>query len=180
MLKNRFGEFHLRAHNVFDCFVEQWLENEEIAIVLWSCYHRRHRTNNAVEGWNNKVNSYFERPHQNIKKVLGCLQKEAENCNHLYMIMILNLEGKKRKKCSINPTQPNLSAKTFTASGTSLILRTYSYCPQIGRFFPQMRLPVNGIDRKWDCPKVGLPENGTDRKWDCPKVGLTANGTARK
>jgi hypothetical protein len=39
---------------------------------------------------NNKVNSYFERPHPNIKKVLGCPQKEAENCNHLYMRNILN------------------------------------------------------------------------------------------
>jgi hypothetical protein len=35
---------------------------------LWSCYHRRHRNNNAVEGWNNKVSSYFERSHPNIKK----------------------------------------------------------------------------------------------------------------
>jgi hypothetical protein len=76
MLKNRFGEFHLQAHNgFFDYFVEQWLENEEIPRVLWSLYHRRHGTNNTVEGWNNKVNSYFERPHPNTTKVLGCLQK---------------------------------------------------------------------------------------------------------
>jgi hypothetical protein len=32
MLKNRFGEFHLPAHNeFFGCFVEQWLENEEVS-----------------------------------------------------------------------------------------------------------------------------------------------------
>jgi hypothetical protein len=44
MLKNRFGEFHLPAHNeFFDYFVEQWLENKEIPDGLWSCYHRRHR-----------------------------------------------------------------------------------------------------------------------------------------
>jgi hypothetical protein len=70
MLKNRFGEFHLLAHEFFDYFVEQWLENEEIPVVLWSCYHKRHRINNSVEGWKNKVNSYFERPRLNIKKVL--------------------------------------------------------------------------------------------------------------
>jgi hypothetical protein len=58
MLKNRFEEFHLRAHNeFFDYFVEQWLEKEEVPVVLWSCYHRRHGTDNAVEGWINKVNS---------------------------------------------------------------------------------------------------------------------------
>jgi hypothetical protein len=37
VLKNRFGEFHLRAYNeFFDYFVEHWLENEEIPIFLWS------------------------------------------------------------------------------------------------------------------------------------------------
>jgi hypothetical protein len=48
--------FHLRAHNEFlGYFVGQWFENEDIPVVLWSCYHRRRRTNTAVEGWNNKV-----------------------------------------------------------------------------------------------------------------------------
>jgi hypothetical protein len=37
MLKNRFWELPLLAHNVFfDYFVEQWFENEEISVVLWS------------------------------------------------------------------------------------------------------------------------------------------------
>jgi hypothetical protein len=58
MLKNRFGEFNSRPHNeFFDYYFEQWLENEEIPVVLWSCYHRRYGTNSAIEGWNNKVNS---------------------------------------------------------------------------------------------------------------------------
>jgi hypothetical protein len=105
MLKKGFGEFHLRAHKEFlDYFVEQWLENEEIPVVVWSCYHRCHRTNNAVEGWNNEVNSRFHRPHPNIKKSIGLPTKQAENCNHLYMRMTLNLEGGQRKKCYINLT----------------------------------------------------------------------------
>jgi hypothetical protein len=30
--------FYLRVHNeFFGYFVEQWLENEEIPVVLWSC-----------------------------------------------------------------------------------------------------------------------------------------------
>jgi hypothetical protein len=38
MLKNRFGEFYLRAHNeLFDYVVEEWFENEELPVVLWSC-----------------------------------------------------------------------------------------------------------------------------------------------
>jgi hypothetical protein len=37
MLKNRFGEFRMRAHNeFFDHIVEQWLDNEEIPVVLCS------------------------------------------------------------------------------------------------------------------------------------------------
>jgi hypothetical protein len=36
-LKKRFGEFHLRAHSeFFDYLIEQWLENKEIPVVLWS------------------------------------------------------------------------------------------------------------------------------------------------
>jgi hypothetical protein len=69
-------------------------------VILWSCYHRRHRTNNAKEGWNNKVNSYIERPHPNIKNALRCLQK-AENWNYLYMRMILNLESKKERSAML-------------------------------------------------------------------------------
>jgi hypothetical protein len=35
MLKNRIGGFHFRAHNeFFGYFVQQWLENEEIPVVL--------------------------------------------------------------------------------------------------------------------------------------------------
>jgi hypothetical protein len=63
---------NLREHNeFFDYFVEQWLENEEIPVVLWSCYHRRRRTNNAEGGWNNNVNITLKG-----LKVLACLQKE--------------------------------------------------------------------------------------------------------
>jgi hypothetical protein len=46
MLKNIYGDFHLWAYpeqfhlwarnEFFDCFVEQWLENKEIPVVIWS------------------------------------------------------------------------------------------------------------------------------------------------
>jgi hypothetical protein len=59
----------------------------------------------------------------------------------------------KRNKCYINLIWPNLSAKAFTANETPFnlfVLPTCSCCPQMGQFFPQMRLPANGTDRKWD------------------------------
>jgi hypothetical protein len=34
--------------------------------------------NNAVEGWNNKVNSYFERPEPNIKKYRAVYTKKQK------------------------------------------------------------------------------------------------------
>jgi hypothetical protein len=61
MLKNRFREFNFRARNEFFDYF----------VVMWL------------------ENEDILRP--DIKKVLGCLQKEAENCNHLFMRMILNL-----------------------------------------------------------------------------------------
>jgi hypothetical protein len=75
-MKNRFEEFYLGAHNkFFHYFAKQWLENEEIPVALCSCYYRRHRTSNALEGWDNKANSYFERPHPNIKKYWAAYKK---------------------------------------------------------------------------------------------------------
>jgi hypothetical protein len=98
MPKNRFGEFHLPAHNeFFDYFVEQWLENEEIPVVLWSCYHRRHRTNHAVESFYNKVN--LERPHPIIKKK----QKRSRKFQHENDV---KFRGEKRRKCYIKPNLP--------------------------------------------------------------------------
>jgi hypothetical protein len=48
MLKNRFGEFHLRAHNeFFKYFVEQRLENEEIPIVSLPSFLWRDSPNRA-------------------------------------------------------------------------------------------------------------------------------------
>lgn len=81
----------------FDYFTERWLENEQISIQLWNCYKRRHRTTNAVEGWNNKVNSTFQKPRPRVKDLVQTLKMEAENSAVIYMRMQLNLDGKRRK-----------------------------------------------------------------------------------
>lgn len=85
----------------FDYVVDRWIENENIPISIWNCYKKRHRTTNAVEGWNNKLNSMLAKNHPRFKDVIQCLKKEAENTNCMYMRMELNLEGKKRKKMYI-------------------------------------------------------------------------------
>jgi hypothetical protein len=71
------------------------------------------------------------------------LTKEADNYNNLYMIMILDLEGKNGRRSIL--TQANLSAKTFTTNETHFNLSfTYMFTlPTNG-----MILPINEIDPK--------------------------------
>lgn len=98
------AEIHPHASNAprltefFDYFVERWLENAEIPINLWTCYGRRHRTTNAVEGWHNKINNLLGKPNPKIKDVIDCMKKEAENSASVFMRSKLNMEGKRRKK----------------------------------------------------------------------------------
>ena len=42
---------------LLDYFVEQWLENQNVPTEMWNTNKHRHRTNNAVEGWNPSLNS---------------------------------------------------------------------------------------------------------------------------
>lgn len=99
-----FAEIHSQAPEnekltkFFDYFVDQWLENTEIPVSLWSCYQRRHRTTNAVEGWHHRINSILLNPKPKVKDVVKCLKKEAEVTNRMYMRMELRMEGKKRKR----------------------------------------------------------------------------------
>jgi hypothetical protein len=40
-----------------DFHVEQLMESHNIRMEMWNINKRRHRTNNAVEGWNAKLKS---------------------------------------------------------------------------------------------------------------------------
>jgi hypothetical protein len=42
---------------ILDYFVEQWMENQNVPIEMWLIHQHRHRTNNAVESSNSKLNS---------------------------------------------------------------------------------------------------------------------------
>lgn len=80
-----------------DYFVERWMENEEVPVELWSCYNRRHRTTNSVEGWHNKINTELGRPNPRVKDLINCLKKEAESSACALIRAQLNMEGKRRK-----------------------------------------------------------------------------------
>jgi len=84
-----------------DYFVDQWMENPVLPPNIWSCYGRRHRTTNSVEGWHHKLNSRLGRSHPKIREVINCLKTEAESSNLRISRERLNLECKRRKMCYI-------------------------------------------------------------------------------
>jgi hypothetical protein len=49
-----------------DYFVEQWMENQNVPIEMWNIHQYRNRTNNAVEGWNSKLNSMIGKQQPNV------------------------------------------------------------------------------------------------------------------
>jgi hypothetical protein len=61
-----------------DYFVEQWMEKQNVPIEMWNIHQHRHRTNNAVEGWNSKLSSIIGKQHPNIFLLVHKLKEEAE------------------------------------------------------------------------------------------------------
>lgn len=117
----------------FDYFIENWMENEQNAIQQWNCHRSRHRTTNAVEGWNNKLNSMFQRPSPRITELIQCLKTEAEKSACMYMKIQLNLEGK-RRKLKYRKTDAGIerTMKKYEETGDLMTcLRTLSYLQKL-------------------------------------------------
>jgi hypothetical protein len=86
-----------KVQEFLDYFVDQWMENPNIQIDMWNIYKQRHRTNNAVEGWNNRLNSTIKQSHPRINDLILCLKAEAAYSDLVAKRKYLNLEGKRRK-----------------------------------------------------------------------------------
>lgn len=82
----------------YDYFVEQWLENDIISKEMWICNGDRHRTNNSVEGWNNRLNNLIRTPHSNFYFLLKILKDEALYCDFVINRSALGLVHKPRKR----------------------------------------------------------------------------------
>jgi len=52
-----------------DYYIQQLMENQNVPIEMWNISKHRQRTNNAVEGWNSKLNSTIGKQKLNV-----CLQ----------------------------------------------------------------------------------------------------------
>lgn len=92
---------HQQLQKFQDYLVDQWIQNSNITVDMWNCYEQRHRTNNAVEGWNHRLNSILKKPHPTLFALIKCLKTEAEYSNFLYDKINLNIEGKRRKRAYI-------------------------------------------------------------------------------
>ncbi|KAF8791056.1 hypothetical protein HNY73_005985 [Argiope bruennichi] len=93
---------HCLLTKFYNYFVDQWFENSTITVDMWNHYNRLHRTNNAIEGWHNKINLFIEKSHPKIEELIRFLKREAEYSDFLAARKELNLEGKHRAEKYIN------------------------------------------------------------------------------
>jgi hypothetical protein len=49
-----------------DYSIQQLMENQNVPIEMWNINKHRHRTNNAVEGWNSQLNSTTGKQQTNV------------------------------------------------------------------------------------------------------------------
>ncbi|CAL1265093.1 unnamed protein product [Larinioides sclopetarius] len=74
------------------------MDNMLLPIALWNVNDQRHRTDNAVEGWNSKLNGMIGRQQLNVQLLVKCLKDEANNISHVIRRRELGEFGVKRKK----------------------------------------------------------------------------------
>jgi hypothetical protein len=80
-----------------DYFVEKWMENQNVPIEMWNIQQHRHRTNNAVAGWNSKLNSIIGNQQPNVVLLVQKLKEDAELVSWQMKSKELGLAGQKRK-----------------------------------------------------------------------------------
>lgn len=85
-----------------DYFVNQWMDNDNIPIELWNVHGQRHRTNNAVEGWNGKLNRAIAVKQPNVQLLVKCLKEDASTVTHNLKSADLGMCRTKRRKLYID------------------------------------------------------------------------------
>lgn len=94
-----------KLQEFYDYYVEQWLQNSTITKNMWNCYNKMHRTNNAVEGWNNRLGHVVSRSHPRVLDLVKHLKEESEQSDFFYRRKELSLAGEKRKSTYIKLDQ---------------------------------------------------------------------------
>lgn len=96
---------NVKLSEFLDYFVEQWLENRTITRNIWNVHEQRHRTNNAVEGWNSKLNTLVGRKAPNIFFLIEKLKTVTMEVSFILKSKELGVSGTKRRKVFKNLDQ---------------------------------------------------------------------------
>jgi hypothetical protein len=91
-----------KLDDFFAYFTEQWLENPHIPHEVWNVFNQRHRTTNAVEGWNRKLNALVGIKSPNIYFLIQKLKELALESTFFIQGRGLGVPSKKRKTSYIN------------------------------------------------------------------------------
>ena len=109
-------------------FVEQWLENQNVLIDMWNVYGQRHRTNNAVEGWNSKLNKSIGTTDPNIYYVVNTLRANSEVSHFLKMKELGHILTQRKKKYIKNDERiNNILAEFQKTKDLKTCLKALSY-----------------------------------------------------
>ena len=89
---------HAKLTEFLDSVVSQWLDNEDVPLHLWNVCGERHRTNNAVGGWNRKFNALVGRRQPNIYFLIDKLKAESIYITAQIQAIEVGFPGQKRRK----------------------------------------------------------------------------------
>ncbi len=97
--------------DVIDYFRDHWMKN--VKLTLWNMAELNVRTNNNVEGWNNRFNKRMNRHHPNIWAFVTCLQNEEVHFRQQALKVLTGTQKMKTKKTLALQAKINTLAKSF-------------------------------------------------------------------
>lgn len=116
-----------------DYFVEQWMDNPNMPIKVWNVYGQRHRTNNAAEGWNSKLNAITNRNQPNVHLLVKILKEETQKVSFKLKSRELGDPGIKRKRAYVKLDEriENILKEFGRSSNLEKCLKSLSYVTRL-------------------------------------------------
>ena len=105
--KGRFANDHANVQQnwklilFLNYYVQQLIESQNIPIEMWNIIKHQHWTNNAVEGWNSKLNSFIGKQQPNVFLQVQKLKEKYELVTWQLKSTESGEPGQKRRKINI-------------------------------------------------------------------------------
>ena len=80
-----------------DYYFQQSMENQNVSIEMWNINKHRHRINNAIEGWNSKLNCIMWKQQPNVVLPVQKLDEETELVSWQLQCKHTGEPGRKRR-----------------------------------------------------------------------------------